>query len=81
MANDLGTVVSKFTTKLDEILEKESATSDLNMNQDLLGELQRNGEIKIAKLDIDGLGDHVRGGGFTVYGTEVTLSDYERVPK
>lgn len=65
MANDLGNAVSKFTTRLDKVLEVAPKTADLNMNKDLLGELSRNGEIQIAKIAMDGLGTHTRGGGFT----------------
>lgn len=43
MANNLGNVVSKFTTRLDKILETATCTADLNMNGDLLGELRGNG--------------------------------------
>lgn len=72
MPNSIGNVVSKFTTRLDKILETETCTADLNMNQDLLGELSGNGEIKIAKIAMDGLADHTRGGGFVAGGVELT---------
>ena len=64
MANSLAGYVTKFTNKLDETLLKGPCTSDLNMNQDLLGEMSGAGEIKIAKIAMDGLADHTRGGGF-----------------
>ncbi|NGM17725.1 hypothetical protein GMI70_06935 [Eggerthellaceae bacterium zg-893] len=72
MANSIGDVVSKFTTRLDKILEVGTRTADLNMNKDLLGELSGNGEIKIAKIAMDGLADHKRGGGFTEGGMELS---------
>lgn len=65
MPNSLAAYVTKFTNKLDETVLKDTCTSDLNMNQDLLGEMSGAGEIKIAKIAMDGLADHVRGGGFT----------------
>lgn len=64
MANNLGGAVTKFTKRLDTILEKQTCTADLNMNQDLLGELSGAGTIEIAKIAMDGLADHTRGGGF-----------------
>lgn len=60
----LGDYVTKFTTKLDEIIERETLTSDLNMNQDLLGEFSDAGEIKVAKVAMDGLANYDRSTGF-----------------
>lgn len=64
MANNLGAYVTKFTTNLDTIIEQETCTADLNMNQNLLGEMTGAGEIKIATIAMDGLADHKRGNGF-----------------
>jgi len=71
MANDLGDAISRATTNLDTILNIDTRTADLNMNQDLLGEFTGNGEIQIPLLDMDGLGDKVRGGGFTPGGLKL----------
>lgn len=60
----LGSYVTKFTTKLDKILEVGTKTADLNMNGDLLGELSGAGEIKVAKLAMDGLANYGRSSGF-----------------
>lgn len=65
MPNSLDAYVTKFTKKLDETVLKGTCTSDLNMNQDLLGEVTGAGEIKVAKMALDGLADHTRGNGFT----------------
>lgn len=82
MANNLGNAVSKFTKRLDKVLETATCTSDLNMNQDLLGELSGNGKIEIAKIAMDGLADHTRGGGFVKGGVtldwEVVQLEFER---
>lgn len=64
MANNLGNVVLKYTTLLDEIVEQETLTSDLNMNQELLGEFRGNGKIELPKLTMDGLGNYSRTDGF-----------------
>ena len=60
----LGAYVSKFTDRLDKIIERETLTSDLNMNGDLVGEFAGAGEIKIANIRMDGLGNYDRSGGF-----------------
>ena len=60
----LGAYAQKFTDKLDKIIERETLTSDLNMNGDLLGEFSDSGEIKMAKLTMDGLADYDRATGF-----------------
>ncbi|MEG1907219.1 MAG: hypothetical protein RR178_07100 [Gordonibacter sp.] len=82
MANNLGNAVSKFTKRLDKVLETATCTSDLNMNQDLLGELSGNGKIEIAKIAMDGLADHTRGGGFVKGGVtldwEIVQLEFER---
>ena len=77
MANTLGSAVSKFTARLDKVLEAGTATSDLNMNQDLLGEMRGNGVIEVASIAMDGLADHVRGGGFVPGGVELSWSPYQ----
>lgn len=76
MANNLGNKVAAFTKRLDTILMKETCTADLNMNQDLLGEFTGKGTVQIAKIAMDGLADHERGGGFVPGG--VTL-DWEEM--
>lgn len=60
----LGDYVTKFTSKLDQIIERETLTADLNMNGDLLGEFSDSGEIKVAKLSMDGLANYDRAAGF-----------------
>lgn len=71
MANNLGNYITKFTTNLDKIAARETLTSDLNMNQNLLGEFNDAGEIQIPKMTVDGLADYDRATGFTTGG--VTL--------
>ena len=46
MPNSIGTVIDKYTTRLDRIVEQETKTADLNMNQDLLGEFDNNGSSR-----------------------------------
>ncbi len=77
MANNLGGSVEKFTKRLDKILETQTCTAELNMNQDLLGELSGAGTIKIAKIAMDGLADHTRGGGFVQGGVTLDWQDYQ----
>lgn len=60
----LGAYVTKFTNRLDKIIERETLTNDLNMNSDLLGELSGAGEIKIAKIAMDGLANYSKTAGF-----------------
>ncbi|HIS39950.1 MAG TPA: hypothetical protein IAC12_03795 [Candidatus Aphodovivens avistercoris] len=60
----LGEYVTKFTTRLDKIIERETLTNDLNMNGDLLGEFSDAGEIKVATLAMDGLANYDRATGF-----------------
>lgn len=60
----LGAYAQKFTDQLDKIIERETLTSDLNMNGDLLGEFSDSGEIKVAKLTMDGLANYGRATGF-----------------
>lgn len=60
----LGDHVTKFTTRLDKIIERETLTNDMNMNGDLLGEFSDSGEIKVATIAMDGLADYDRATGF-----------------
>lgn len=57
--------ITKFTTKLDKVVEQATVTNDLNINGDLLGEVNRAGEIKVPKMEMQGLADYDRENGFT----------------
>lgn len=71
MANNLGGNVTKFTRNLDKIIEHESKTSFLNINSALIGDFVGVGEIKIAKLTMDGLADYDRANGFVPGGANL----------
>ena len=75
--NNLANCIDKFTTRLDKVIARETVTGDLNMNQDLLGEMSGNGKIEIASIDMDGLATHNRGQGFTKGGISVTWQPYQ----
>lgn len=77
MANNLGGKVAAFTKRLDQVLERETCTADLNMNQDLLGEFTGKGSIKIAKIAMDGLADHERSGGFVAGGVSLDWEEMQ----
>lgn len=77
MPNNLGNAVTKFTKRLDQVLTEGPVTSDLSLNQDLLGEFRGNGKIEIATIVMDGLADHVRGGGFVPGGMSLTWESYQ----
>lgn len=75
--NNLANCIDKFTTRLDKVIAQETVTGDLNMNQDLVGEMSGNGKIEIASLDMDGLATHKRCQGFTKGGISVTWQPYQ----
>ena len=72
MSNNLGGTVTKFTSRLDQIIEQETKTSFLNLNSDLLGEFSGAGEIKLPTIVTQGLGDYDRADGFAA--GDATLS-------
>lgn len=75
--NNLSNCIDRFTNRLDKVIAQETVTGDLNMNQDLLGEMSGNGKIEIASIDMDGLATHNRGQGFTKGGISVTWQPYQ----
>lgn len=75
-ANNLGGVVERYTARLDQILERETCTADLNMNRDLLGQFSGKGKIEIPSIAMDGLADHTRGKGFVRGGATLTFEPY-----
>lgn len=75
--NNLSNCIDKFTNRLDKVIAQETVTGDLNMNQDLLGEMSGNGKIEIASIDMDGLATHNRCQGFTKGGISVTWQPYQ----
>ena len=64
MANSIAEKVTTYTRILDEKVRFGALTNDLNINGNLLGELTGTGQIKVAKIVMQGLADHTRGGGF-----------------
>lgn len=77
MANNLGSVVEKYTNRLDRILEHETKTADLNLNGELLGEFSGNGKIDIATIAMDGLGDYDRTNGFPAGDVDLSWDSYQ----
>lgn len=75
--NNLSNCIDKFTSRLDKVIAQETVTGDLNMNQDLLGEMSGNGKIEIATVSMDGLATHKRGQGFTKGGISLTWNPYQ----
>lgn len=75
--NDLSNCIDKFTNRLDKVIAQETVTGDLNMNQDLVGEMSGNGKIEIATISMDGLATHKRGQGFTKGGISLTWNPYQ----
>lgn len=75
--NNLGNMVEKYTTRLDQQIVQGTCTADLSMNQDLLGDMNGAGVIDIATIAMDGLADHVRGKGFVRGGAELTWTPYQ----
>lgn len=77
MANSIGSAIEKVVTRLDKIIEQETTTSFLNMNQDLLGEYRGNGVIDIPTIVMDGLGDYDRALGFPQGDISLTFEPYQ----
>ena len=75
--NDLSNCIDKFTNRLDKVIAQETVTGDLNMNQDLVGEMSGNGKIEIATISMDGLATHKRGPGFTKGGISLKWNPYQ----
>ena len=75
--NNLGNMVEKYTARLDQQITVGTCTADLNMNQDLLGEMTGAGVIDVATIAMDGLADHVRGRGFVRGGAELKWTPYQ----
>jgi len=62
----------RFLPLLDELYKQESLTSDLLGDSAVVREGQNVGEVSIAKLDMDGLGDFDRKSGYTEGNTTLT---------
>lgn len=60
----LGEYAQRFTANLDTIVTREALTTDLNLNQDLVGEVNGVGEVKVPKMTMDGLANYDRQNGF-----------------
>ncbi|MFR5092566.1 MAG: hypothetical protein ACLTDR_11695 [Adlercreutzia equolifaciens] len=75
--NNLGNMVEKYTTRLDQQITVGTCTADLNMNHGSPGEMTGAGVIDVATIAMDGLADHVRGRGFVRGGAELKWTPYQ----
>lgn len=67
MANDFSKKTELYTTKLDELAEQASVTSDLDgQNSDMVRPSDTPGTLYLPKMTVDGLGDYNRETGFPV---------------
>lgn len=64
-------LAEKFIPMLDEVYQQECKTSILEGDETTV-QMNGNGEVKIAKLDMDGLGDFSRNSGYTQGSTSLT---------
>ena len=76
MSNDLGGNVTKFTNRLDQILEQETKTSFLNINDQFLGDFVGVGEVKLPTVTVQGLGDYDRASGFAPGDVDLEWATY-----
>ena len=76
MSVSLGDYASKFTTQLDNIIERESLTSDLG-NGGLLGEFTDAGEVKVPNIAVEGLANYSRTDGFVSGGYTFSWQTYK----
>lgn len=77
MASNLGDMVPIYTQRLDQLLAVGTLTSDLNMNQDLLGEFSGHGIVQIPDIDMDALGDYSRKDGFPAGDVNINWTPYK----
>ena len=77
MSNNLGSLVTKYTTILDEVVEAEAKTSDLTANQNLVGEFVGAGIIQVAKILMDGLGDYDHSDGFAAGDIDLSWETFQ----
>ncbi|MBR3385866.1 MAG: hypothetical protein IKG69_11805 [Atopobiaceae bacterium] len=77
MANNLGGLVSKFTTRLDRVLEQGIKTGFLQINDEFLGDFVGVGEVKLPTVVVQGLGDYDRANGFAPGDATVTWTNYQ----
>lgn len=77
MANNLGGLVTKFTTRLDRVLEQSIKTGFLQINDAFLGDFVGVGEVKLPTFTIQGLGDYDRANGFVPGDTTIEWATYQ----
>lgn len=76
MANNLGGLVSKFTTRLDRVLEQGIKTGFLQINDAFLGDFVGVGEVRLPTFTIQGLGDYDRANGFAPGDATIEWTNY-----
>lgn len=77
MANNLGGLVSKFTTRLDRVLEQGIKTGFLQINDEFLGDFVGVGEVRLPTFVVQGLGDYDRANGFVPGDVTVSWTNYK----
>lgn len=76
MANSLGGLVSKFTTRLDQVLVQGMKTGFLQINDAFLGDFVGVGEVRLPTFTIQGLGNYNRSNGFVPGDTTIEWTNY-----
>lgn len=71
MANNIE-LAKKYLPMLDEVYKSASLTADLLGDDSVIREGQNVGEVSVAKLDMDGLGDFSRNSGYTQGNTRLS---------
>lgn len=76
MPNNLGGLVSKFTTRLDQVIVQGIKTSFLQINDAFLGDFVGVGEVRLPTFTIQGLGDYDRANGFAPGDATIEWTNY-----
>jgi len=77
MPNNLGGLVSKFTTRLDQVLVQGMKTGFLQINDAFLGDFVGVGEVKLPTFTVQGLGDYDRANGFAPGDATIEWTNYQ----
>ena len=77
MPNNLGGLVSKFTTRLDQVIVQGIKTSFLQINDAFLGEFVGVGEVRLPTFTIQGLGTYDRANGFAPGDATIAWTNYQ----
>lgn len=76
VANNVDTIITNITSRMDEIIQKETVTASMTASQDIIDAFNRSATAKLATIKTSGLGNYNTVTGYPLGQTVLKWEDY-----